>query len=312
MILDPGEPGESHEENLRRLEALRLPPLQGKRFLDLECRGGFFCRFARFEGASSVIGTDGDPAAGALDQPGVFDVILLTSALHRAQDQRTLIQSLVDRLSPDGILVLELGIARHKVASPTFPSRRGVAALLRGTAWKQMGASARKGSEHVRWQVYHVRRRKPFAYLLLQPPGYGKTMLARELFAQARVHVVSGDETLHAIARGVLEAPPALVATVTEDFSTASIDRTIDRIVERGQARELVAFLVARGQGQDFALDAFLPTDLHEEVERAARVAGYLPIHLKWNRPHPESLGAGEWPARVKAFGRASELGTPT
>src|SRR3546814_17417243 len=42
---------------------------------------------------------------------GLFDVILLASALHYADDQAALMHRLVERLTPNGVLVLELGIA---------------------------------------------------------------------------------------------------------------------------------------------------------------------------------------------------------
>lgn len=322
MILDPGEPGDSDDENLSRLLALRLPELRGKRFLDLKCRTGFFCQFAHFEGASASLGVEADADAlaqaraarggcelvrGEMDEvpSGPFDVVLLTSALHRAADPAALVRKIVGQLSTDGMLVLELGIARHKSATRLFPTRRAVQDLLAGTAWKQMGASARPSSDHVRWHVYHVRPKKPFAYLLLEPPAHGKSLIARELFTKAGVPVVSGDETLHAIARGRLEAPPDLARTIEQDFSTSTIDRTIHRVVERGQAPDLLAFLLSLGQGQDFALDAFLPSALHSQVEVVARAAGYLPVFLKWSRPHEESLNLRDWPGRVEGFGRA-------
>jgi hypothetical protein len=45
----PGVKGAS--ESLAKLRALRLPSLQGKRFLDVGCNEGFFCGYARFDGA---------------------------------------------------------------------------------------------------------------------------------------------------------------------------------------------------------------------------------------------------------------------
>src|SRR5699024_2983429 len=45
---------------------------------------------------------------------GPFDVILLASALHYAEDQSALLHRLMEHLTPDGVLVLELGIVSSK------------------------------------------------------------------------------------------------------------------------------------------------------------------------------------------------------
>ena len=88
---------------------------------------GFFCGYARFQGASRSVGVDNtrlfvDRARQRFPDcefhltgwdslpDGTFDVILLASALHYADDQPALIHRLVEKLSPDGVLVLELGI----------------------------------------------------------------------------------------------------------------------------------------------------------------------------------------------------------
>ena len=110
---------------LDKLKTLHLPELSGKSFFDVGCNEGFFCGFAHFQGATRVLGIDQSaaylararkrfPACEFREQDWTslpderFDVILLASALHYAEDQTALIGALVERLAEDGVLVLEL------------------------------------------------------------------------------------------------------------------------------------------------------------------------------------------------------------
>src|SRR5688500_18131793 len=102
----PDAAGDSR--TLEKLKALRLPSLHGKRFLDVGCNEGFFCGYARFDGAVRAVGVDhsaGFIARARRRYPdceffqqgwehlpeGPFDVILLASALHYADDQPALV-----------------------------------------------------------------------------------------------------------------------------------------------------------------------------------------------------------------------------
>src|SRR5690606_20811239 len=117
-----------------------------------------------------------------------FDVILLASALHYADDQPGLIQALVKHRSPDGVLVLEVGIVSSRDAEwrrvkrgideREFPSMPMLRQVLADYAWKWMGPSVSQDGDPVARHVVHISRRKPVAYLLMQPPGYGKSSLA--------------------------------------------------------------------------------------------------------------------------------------
>lgn len=50
----PGASGDSR--TLDKLKALALPDLSGKSFLDVACNEGFFCGYARYQGASRSVG----------------------------------------------------------------------------------------------------------------------------------------------------------------------------------------------------------------------------------------------------------------
>ena len=202
----PGLKGAS--ESLAKLRCLRLPSLQGKRFLDVGCNEGFFCGYAEFDGASEVIGLDRSSAAVARAQArfpscqflaqswdqlpeGKFDLILLASALHYASDQEALIHQLMDALTEEGTLVLELGLAptgknewvavRRSIDERLFPTRAKLAAVLDPYAWKIIGHSVQQAGDPLARYVVHVRRRKPFVFLMLATSASGKTMLRRPL-----------------------------------------------------------------------------------------------------------------------------------
>lgn len=315
----PGATGDSR--TFDKLKALRLPSLEGRSFLDVGCNEGFFCGFADFQGATRAVGIDhseGFIARARQRFPGCefhrqgwetlpegpFDVILLASALHYAEDQPALIRSLVERLSADGTLVLELGVVSSRKAEwaqvkrgideRLFPSMAMLREILADYAWKWMGPSISQDGDPVARHVIHVSRRRPVAYLLMQPPGYGKSSIASGLFVPAGVPVISGDQQLGLVSQGKHVAPESLRAIIRETFSPFSIDQTIQRIFDDGLARELVQLWLADAGDGDVALDVYVPTDYHVAVERQLDELGYLPVQLRWERigsaPMPEAV----------------------
>lgn len=324
----PDATGDSR--TLDKLKLLRLPSLSGKRFLDVGCNEGFFCGYAAFEGAARSIGLDRSalfierarqrfPACEFLQQgwdalpDDQFDVILLASALHYAGDQPALIRSLVEHLAPDGVLVLEMGIAstgrnewvkvQRGIDEREFPTMQKVRETLRDYAWKWMGPSISQDGDPVARHVVHVSRRRPVAYLLMQPPGYGKTSIATRLFGAAKIPVVSGDQQIDAIVKGRRQAPAALQQCLRESYSPFAIDQAIERVFARGLGEALVAHWAgAVGQARDFALDAYVPAAHQPRLREALLNMGYLPVQFDWDRsgfvPMPSELAA----SRADAF----------
>jgi protein-L-isoaspartate O-methyltransferase len=305
----PDSAGDSR--SLDKLKALGLPALEGKSFLDVGCNEGFFCGFAKFAGAARVVGIDQNAEfvrrararfpdcefhASGWDQlpDGSFDVILLASALHYADDQPRLINQLTERLTRDGVLVLELGIVHSEkpewitvkrgIDQRQFPSMPLLVKLLDGYAWKWMGPSVNQSGDPVPRHVIHISRRRPLAYLLMQPPAFGKSSLAKRLFVPAGVRVVSGDEVLHRIAKGELEVSGDLRNLVSKDYSPLAADETLRRLFDAGLGPGLVqAWLADAGEG-DLAIDGFVPKQHHAAVKRAFEDSGYLPIMMQWDR----------------------------
>ena len=310
----PGTPGDS--KTLDKLRALNLPPLRGKTFLDVGCNEGFYCGYALFDGAARSVGLDVDaefirrarqrfPACEFIqrgwdalpDEP--FDVILLASALHYADDQPALIRRLVERLAPGGVLVLELGVhtgpgnqwmtVKRGIDVRQFPTRDKLIEVLSGFACRFMGASVRQAGDPVPREVVHVARRRPLAYLLNVDAGGGKSSLARSLFLPAGVTVVSGDAVINDVARGVLPAPAELAALIQDGFSIRRIDRTVRRIFDAGLGGDLVALWLSRAEpGRDVVFDAFVPAECRAQVADLVRSGGHVPVRVEW-----EHLGGG-------------------
>lgn len=314
---------------LEKLKALRLPDLQGRTFLDVGCNEGFFCGFAHFQGASRVVGLDHSEhfitraktrfpecefhQRGWDQLPAEpFDVILLASALHYADDQPALVRDLVDLLSPDGTLILELGIAsspkaewkrvKRGIDEREFPSMPMLRAILGDYAWKWMGPSISQDGDPVPRHVVHITRRRPVAYLLMQPPGYGKSSLASALFTRAGVPVISGDKEIARAAQGKVATSSELREAISENYSPYHLDQAIERIFEGGLGADLIALWVGQVGKVDLALDAFVPAAYHSAVERLLQEKGYMPVRLEWDRIGPSPMPEGELRRAAEKF----------
>jgi SAM-dependent methyltransferase len=119
-----------------------LPPLAGRRVVDLGCGFGWFCRWAAARGAASVLGLDlsermleravretTDPAvsyrradleAVELD-PGAFDLAFSSLALHYLPDVDRVLAGVRRALAPGGVLVASVEHPIHTApSSPGF------------------------------------------------------------------------------------------------------------------------------------------------------------------------------------------------
>lgn len=314
----PGASGDSR--TLDKLKALHLPGMSGRTFLDVGCNEGFFCGYAKHQGAIRSVGVDYSELfvgrarerfpdcefhARSWDElpDGAFDTILLASALHYADDQEALIHGLVRRLSADGVLVLEMGIVssteddwvrvQRGIDERLFPTTGRVHAMLAGYAWKWMGPSVQQAGDPVKRHVIHIRRRRPIAYLLMEPPGYGKSSIAARLFANGSTRILSGDTLLDQLASGQIAAPHELSALVAAEFTPFTIDKLIASIFRAGLLDQLVSVWCGLAGEADFALDSFVPAEHQAAVQEALRTQGYFPVRLTWGRigppPAPEA-----------------------
>ena len=117
------------EHTKRKYETLKLPDLAGKRYADLGCNAGMFCRFAVDAGAAKVVGVDIDARLLEIARENVpeaeffnfrfedialaehkFDVITIASAIHYSQRFLEVADIILDLLADDGLLVIEGGL----------------------------------------------------------------------------------------------------------------------------------------------------------------------------------------------------------
>jgi hypothetical protein len=183
-----------------------------------------------------------------------------------------------------------------------FPTMDKLREVLKGYAWKWMGPSVTQDGDPVKRHVLHISRRLPVAYLLMQPPGFGKSSLAGRLFPKAKVKLIAGDRMIDLIARGQRKAGDALRAVIAEDYSPFRMDRTIERIFAAGLAGELVEVWLRAARGRDFAVEGYVPAAFQADVEQRLRDAGCLPIRLEWQKPGLPLLPRADLEQRAEAF----------
>lgn len=323
----PGAPGDSL--TLDKLKLLCFPEMADLSFLDVGCNEGFFCGFAKSQGAKRAVGID--HSAGFIERARKhfpeceflhqgwetlpeekFDVILLASALHYADDQSALIARLVDKLTDDGVLILELGIfsspknewveVERGIDHRFFPTMARLRDVLAPYAWKWMGPSVNQIGDPVGRHVVHISRRKKIVYLLMEPPAYGKSTIAKELFIPAGVQLVSGDHEIGLLARGQRTAADALASLVTARYSPFHLDKLLQAIFDEGLEGELVDLWISSAGNEGFALDSYVPAERHADVMKAFVKRGYLPVKMHWERSGLPLIPSDELENRAEEF----------
>jgi SAM-dependent methyltransferase len=128
-----------HENVIQTMLPEIVPDLDGNRVVDLGCGEGFFCRFARLQGAAHVTGIDPSEkmlaaarerteddgityiqafAEEAEVEPETIDVVVSILALHYVEDFDGALTSVRDWLVPGGRFVM---IVEHPVATAPDP-----------------------------------------------------------------------------------------------------------------------------------------------------------------------------------------------
>jgi len=246
--------GQGDSDSQGKLSSLKLPILQDKAVLDLGCNEGFFCNVAHEMGASKVVGTDiqaemvykaGDRFPDIdfqlqdwkdlADMDGVFDVVLCLSAFHYAKDKEQLLSDIANKLSDDGLFVLEAGIVEGDQEewvdverfsdTVQHPTKTALDNLLRKFfSIRCAGPSVNQKGDPVPRFVYHCTKLKPVALIISGKSKDGKTTLAHMIGART----VCWDH----------------IFTKNKLGDTDKIDQITDQLIKDGKADDLVSMVM--------------------------------------------------------------------
>lgn len=321
----PGEEGDSN--SLAKLSCLNLPSLVDKSFLDVGCNEGFFCGYAHFEGANTVIGVDVNEdfiklarlrfprcrfkqmdwlqfLAGNSQK---FDVIICISAIHYAKDQPELVRMLVEHLATDGVLVLEIGIAQENspnvIGSPgpgwvkcergidqrLFPTWQGLREMLAPYAWKQVNESVQQGGDPLPRYVFHIRKMLPYGVFIFGEGSSGKTTVMRRLFNH--LHQIQGD----GIWLRTFDATryPRLAAIASTCDSPYAINMLVDRAFADTTWQEYAMLVAELAAGKDFVFEGYIPKARQLEFIQKFTEFGYMPLNMQ--TPQPKESWFSMW-----------------
>ena len=317
----PWQVGDS--KSFEKLVSLYLPVLKGKTVLDVGCNAGFFCGWAAFQQAGKVKGIDHNPSfieqarqwfegcsfyCMSWDDLGLekYDLILCLSAIHYAKDQKALIDLLMSRLNPGGVLVLEMGIAPggadefvkvdRSIDSRYFPTHSKLRSMLSEYTFKAIGQSVPQAGDPLPRYIYHVQQAKPLAILFMDGHYAGKTSVALKIINPA-IPRLSGDAVYAKIANKELQVPSSLSELVQFDAETKNIDSAMltNNICKAGLLPQLALIYADLAGKKDFILDTFVPVDYQLELCEIMEKAGYFIVDVNlyperqdpWPRTRP-------------------------
>lgn len=294
---------------LEQLAVLRLPPLKGKRFLNINCHDGFFCGYAAFSGAVEVVGIDKRKSAielaktnfpkcefhhgsGETLAEGLFDVILLSSDSYHTCGVGVLIHHFMKKLAIDGTLVIEIALIESKEefvkvktggSEFTFLSWKRVNTILNRYAWKSIGHRDFLPEARIEQYVIHIRNMKPYAFLLLESPASGKSTLQRVAFKKPDVQLVSGDQVLLDIFNDKLDTSSELKGLVKQHFISTSIAKLTKIIFANGLGPDLIRTWCKQAGHLHFVLDSYLHKKFHKQLQSQLKSMGYVPVTVNWS-----------------------------
>lgn len=213
-------------DSLKKLLTLGMPDLNGKTFLDVGCNEGYFCGYASAAGAKFVLGIDLnlESIKRAKDRfrslkfmnqswddeiEGKFDVILFASAIHYASDQLSTLKKILNSLSDNGVLILELGLLKHSEIksekgyelierSPgdfkKYTSADHIIKNLPEYVLRYVGKSVNQSGDHIERYVLHIFKRRKILLFVNGPSYSGKSIFSSSI---KDANLISFDQILY-------------------------------------------------------------------------------------------------------------------
>jgi SAM-dependent methyltransferase len=179
---------------------------------------------------------------------GPFDVVLWTSSMHYEVDPDIVFKQVAERLTPDGLFVLECGVLDwptkemvlvsrkdHSLLYPTWPLLDAL--LSRWFSVRRVAPAEITPGDAVPRAVFHCAPRRPVVMLIVGDTRHGKSALANTLSPSA-TKVVSCDGVLARIANG--QHQRTAFEEFVRDHHDGRIYRSID---EAGYTDEYVSLL---------------------------------------------------------------------
>ena len=287
----PWQSGDSNSFN--KLAALYLPDISGKTVLDVGCNLGFFCGYAAFQGAASVVGIDKNPefiaqAKNFFPQcsfycqdwqslDGQYDIILFLSALHYAEDQKEILDFLMSHLTPNGLLVLELGIApgsedqfvavKRSIDTRFFPTQTKFAAMTQNYVYKCIGHSVQQAGDPIPRFVYHLRHKLPTAILLMDEHYSGKSTIA-EAFFNEKILRISGDYLYYLLSKNSMQIDSEVKQIIISEKNNDHINcaKITDTLCDSNLFYKICDLLLEKAKGNDFLLDMYIPYKFRQKM----------------------------------------------
>ncbi len=292
-----------------KLYCLGMPPLEGKSVLDIGCNEGFFCGAAYFAGARLVVGVDirKDSIERARSRfsnvtffcqswddelEGQFDVVLLASAIHYADDQIALIHRLMAKVRHDGVLIVELGlidensevcknIKRTAGDVKTYFSLLYLEAVLTDYVVRLIGDSVNQSGDPVRRKVIHIRHRKPIVILFDSESHSGKSTTVRALCGfQPRGQKAIGHFNIDEIMVSLRDEDSGPFSAFKNfgqehDYCTA---RTSTKMLESGVYRQFVDTVIEQKEEKYpiYAWEGCVPEEGRQIVIDAFQSSGFV------------------------------------
>lgn len=315
---------EGSSRTIEKLERTGLPSsLVGKSLLDLGCNEGFFCIAAKKRGAERVIGLDHDAQviAAARDRSREaqvevefregdlfslpdekFDYVLLLSTLHYIEKPAKLLQVMRRVLKPDGVLILETGLATGRqsitralrsIDERMFPSERLLRQVwLRNYAVRMLGSSVAQAGDPIHRYVFHCNPERTNVIFIVGKGGAGKSNLAAKLSAAP---LIATDELFAPTRSQHPQVAPEQRIYDESIRQTGSIWATWDKIKSDPAVRDYFSNVISSairhctGDGK-VIVEGFVATDLIPEIE--ANLGGEYQCWRTMRTTNDELLGS--------------------